>query len=110
MTELDLTWVYLSYKLGIACAVLFASALLMLIASCFVMADCCDETETKAKLIAVACLFVMPPFLAMACIAPGKDEVKAAAAYSLSKKVATSDKASDLYDRLMKALETKIGE
>lgn len=111
LTELDLTWVYFLYKAGQACAIIAVFLLLALLVSFF----CAAETENRkagkfvVAMVIVNCISV-PLLFGVLVITPDKDELKAAAAYSLAKKVANSDKASDLYDRLMKALEAKIGE
>lgn len=111
LTELDLTWVYFLYKAGQACAIIAVYLLLALLLSFF----CAAETENRkagnffVAMVIIDCISV-PLLLGVTVITPDKDEVKAAAAYSLAKKVATSDKASELYDRLMKALEAKIGQ
>lgn len=111
LTELDLTWIYFLYKAGNACAIIAVGLLLAMLLSFF----CASESGNyKAEKLSIAMVIIncigVPLLLGVTVITPDKDEVKGAAAYSLAKKVATSDKAGELYDRLMKALESKIGE
>lgn len=98
-------WLYAAYKFGEACTSFsFIGAILCFIAFPIAV-EGGEHGEAIAKFIWIASLFVLPISIFIACITPGEAELKAYAAYAISKDVVNSDESKELFDAAIKFLE-----
>lgn len=98
-------WLYAAYKLGEACtAFAFFIAILCFIAFPIAV-EGGERGESMARFIWIVSLFVLPITISIAVITPSEDELKAYAAYAISKDVVNSDESKELFDAAIKFLE-----
>lgn len=98
-------WLYAAYKIGEACTALAAFSTILCVIAIPIFVECEERGKFIAKCIWIASLFVLPISLAIAALAPGKDELKMYATYAIGKDVANSDEAKRLFDAATKYIE-----
>lgn len=98
-------WLYAAYKFGEVCSA-FSFISFALCLTALPITDAGGERgKSIAKFIWIASLFVLPITISISVITPSEAELKAYAAYAISKDVVNSDEAKELLDAVTTFLE-----
>lgn len=113
LNELGLWGIYVAYKVGGVCFALSGIALILLVIAFVVFTLICDPFDITPDSLrrlfrSAAILISLAVVGAVVSVAmPSKDDLKAAAAYAVGSKMANSEQANAILERVLRALEKK---